>query len=167
MADKIAKGETRAKRDIGESAAPERMDYDNLFKTVLHRYFWEALKILAPELYDAADKSVAPVFLEQELQKITLDLGEGTNRTDLLARIQLKNNRKELILCHLEVQGEGGKEDLTVRMYRYKQMIYLKHGEEPIGVAVVTAPRPRGEKASYKWERFGASVAYNLKSRKI
>jgi hypothetical protein len=136
------------------------MDYDNLFKTVLHRYFWEALKILIPELYEAANVGVTPVFLEQELQKITLDLGEGSNRTDLLVRLELKNGSRELILVHLEIQGEGGG-DLAVRMYRYKQMIYLKYGEEPIGIAVVTEPRPHGEKTSYKWERFGVRVAYD------
>jgi hypothetical protein len=39
-------------------------------------------------------------------------------------------------------------------------MIYLKHGEEPVGIAVLTAPRPHGEKTSYSWERFGVKVAY-------
>jgi hypothetical protein len=127
---------------------------------VLHLYFWEALKILLPELYEAANRNVAPVFLEQELQKITLDLGEGTNRADLLIRIKLKNSGEELILCHCEIQGEGGG-DLAIRMYRYKEMIHLRYGEEPIGVAVITAPRPRGEKTSYSWERFGVRVAYD------
>ena len=50
---------------------------------------------------------------------------------------------------------------MPVRMYRYKQMIYLKYGEEPVGIAVLTAPRPRGEKSSYSWERFGVRVAYD------
>jgi hypothetical protein len=139
------------------------MDYDNLFKTVLHLYFWEALKILVPELYEAADRNEDPVFLEQELQKIILDLGEKRNRTDLLIRIKLKNNREELILCHLEIQGKGGG-DLTVRMYRYKEMIHLQHGEEPLGIAILTAPRPRKEKKSYRWERFGVRVAYDYLS---
>jgi predicted transposase/invertase (TIGR01784 family) len=40
-------------------------------------------------------------------------------------------------------------------------MIHLRHGEEPIGIAVATAPRPRGEGTSYKWERFGVRVAYD------
>ena len=52
-----------------------RLDYDNLFKTVLQRYFWEALKIFLPALYEATDKTVAPEFLEQEMQKVTFDLG--------------------------------------------------------------------------------------------
>jgi hypothetical protein len=159
VVDKAMKSKGNAGQDVAEPTTPERMDYDNLFKTVLHRYFWEALQILVPELYETADTSVDPVFLEQELQKITLDLGEGTNRTDVLVRIKLKNGCNELILTHIEVQRAGGG-DLTVRMYRYKQMIYLQHGEEPVGVAVITAPRPRGEKRSYSWERFGVKVAY-------
>jgi len=142
------------------SALPERLDYDNLFKTVLRSYFWEALKIFLPALYEAADKTEAPEFLEQELQKVTFDLEEGINRTDLLVRIKLKDGATELVLCHIEVQGEGGG-DLPVRMYRYKQMIYLKYGEEPVGIAVATVPRPREEKSSYDWERFGVKVAYD------
>ncbi|MDR1982326.1 MAG: hypothetical protein LBQ08_00815, partial [Holosporaceae bacterium] len=94
-----------AKVDEGKSEIPERLDYDNLFKTVMHRYFWEALKIILPALYEAADRSEEPEFLEQELQKVTFDLGEGANRTDLLVRIKLKNGSKELILSHLELQG--------------------------------------------------------------
>ena len=142
------------------SALQERIDYDNLFKTVTQRYFWEALEIFLPALYEAEDKTVAPEFLEQEMQKVTFDLDGGPNRTDLLARIKLKDGSGELILCHLEIQGEGGG-NLPIRMYRYKQMIYLKYGAEPVGIAVMTAPRPHGEKPYYEWERFGVRVAYD------
>ena len=142
------------------SALQARLDYDNLYKTLLHRYFWEVLKISLPTLYEAADKTEAPEFLEQELQKVTLDLEGGANRTDSLVRIKLKDGTNELILCHFEIQGEGGG-DMPVRMHRYRQMIYLKYGEEPVGIAVLTAPRPHGEKSSYSWERFGVRVAYD------
>ena len=140
-------------------ALPVRMDYDNLYKTLLHLYFWEALEIFLPVLYEAADRTEAPDFLEQELQKVTFDLEGGANRTDSLVRIKLKNGSNKLILCHIEVAGEGGG-DIPTRMYRYKQMIYLKYGEEPIGIAVLTAPRPHREKNSYNWELFGVRVIY-------
>ena len=86
------------------NATLERLDYDNLFKTLLHRYFWEALKIFLPALYEAADRSENPKFLDKELQKVTFDLEGGANRADLLARIKLKNGSNELILCHLEIR---------------------------------------------------------------
>ena len=138
---------------------PERLDYDNLFKTILRRYFWEALELFLPELYEAADRAAEPEFLEQELQKVTFDLEGGANQADLLTRIKLKSGANELILCHMEVQGEGGG-DLPARMHRYRQMIYLKHEEEPIGIAVITAPRPKKEASSYLWERFRVKVSY-------
>jgi hypothetical protein len=158
----MAKKTTNAKFDKmkDESEVLERLDYDNLFKTLLHRYFWEALKIFLPVLYEAADRSKSPQFLDKELQKVTFDLKEGANRADLLVRIELQDGIKELILCHLEIQGENGG-DLALRMYRYKEMIHLKYGEEPVGIAVITAPRPRGEKTSYSWEKFGVRVAYD------
>jgi len=141
------------------SALHERMDYDNFYKTLLHRYFWEALEIFLPALYEAADRTVAPEFLEQEMEKIMLDLEGGANRTDVLTRIKLKDGESRLLLCHTEIVGEGGGE-LPPRMHRYREMIHLKHGEEPIGIAVLTTPRPRKEKSSYRWEMFGVRVVY-------
>ncbi|GHS89734.1 hypothetical protein AGMMS49957_13580 [Synergistales bacterium] len=138
----------------------ERLDSDNLWKIVIHRFFWDALKIFLPELYEAADRSQKPEFLEQELQKVTFDLGGGANRTDLLVQIKLKNGEDELILCHIEVQGRGGEGDLPTRMYRYKSLIYLKHQIEPVGIAVITDSRPKGEKTFYHSERFGVESLY-------
>ncbi|MDR1731000.1 MAG: hypothetical protein LBR61_02795 [Synergistaceae bacterium] len=142
-----------------KNGAPERFDYDNLWKTILHHFFWEALKIFLPALYEAADRTKEPEFLDKELQKVTFDLEGGPNRADLLTRVKLKNGEGELILCHTEIQGEGGG-DMPVRMNRYRQMICLRYREEPVGIAVMTAPRPRGEQTSYRWERFGVRVLY-------
>ncbi|MDR1650016.1 MAG: hypothetical protein LBR71_07115 [Synergistaceae bacterium] len=138
---------------------PERFDYDNLWKTVFHRYFWEALRIFLPSLYEAADRSREPEFLEQELQKITFDLGGGPNRTDLLVKIFLLDESEEIVLCHVEIQGEGGG-DLPTRMYSYKQMIFLQYGREPVGIVIITDSRPKHEKTFYRWEQFGAEVLY-------
>jgi hypothetical protein len=141
------------------SESSQRFDYDNLFKTIFHEYFWDALKIFLPELYEAADRSQPPEFLEQEMRKVTFDLGGGANRTDLLTSIKLCENIKKLVLCHLEQQGQGG-DDLPTRMYRYKEAIHLLFGQEPVGIAVITESRPKGEKAFYSWEQFGVEVGY-------
>ncbi|MDR1621269.1 MAG: hypothetical protein LBS00_02715, partial [Synergistaceae bacterium] len=140
--------------------SPGNFDYDNLWKTVLERYFWDALKIFLPSLYEAADRSRKPKFLSQELNKVTFDLKGGANRADLLVEIKLKNSRKnKLILCHLESQGKGGG-NLPVRMYRYKEAIHLLRGKEPIGIVLITAPRPKKEKDHYSVEQFGVAVFY-------
>jgi hypothetical protein len=142
------------------STESERMDYDNLWKFILKRFFWEGLKLFLPALYDAADRSQDPEFLDNELQKITFDLGGGTNKTDLLAKILLKDGNNEAVLCHTEVQQGSGGGDLPTRMYKYKEAIHLLHGFEPIGIAVTVAPRPQGEESFYHSEQFEVQVLY-------
>jgi hypothetical protein len=142
------------------SAESERMDYDNLWKLVLTRFFWDGLKIFLPKLYEAADRSRDPEFLDKELQKATFDLSGGANRTDLLTRIFLMNGESERALCHTEFQQGKGDEDLPTRMYKYKEAIHLIHGWEPIGIAVTMAPRPKGEKSFYHSEQFGVESLY-------
>jgi hypothetical protein len=137
----------------------ERFDYDNLWKTVLHRYFWDAMKIFLPDLYDASDRSRTPEFLEQELQKVTFNLEGGPNRTDLLIGIKLKNGNPSLILCHIEIQGEGGG-DIPTRMKRYGEAIHLLRGQEPVGIVVITDKRPKDESTSYYSEQFGVRSIY-------
>lgn len=142
---------------------PDRLDYDNLFKTVMRRYFWDGLKIFNPALYADADTSKEPEFLEQELEKIVFDLEKGANRTDLLIRVPLKNGEEEWILAHLELQGEGG-EHLPTRMNRYRAMIYLRYDVEPVAIAVLTSSRPNNEARSYVSDRYGTRVIYEYKN---
>jgi hypothetical protein len=137
----------------------EHLDYDNLWKIVLKRYFWDALKIFLPALHEAADQTRKPEFLEQELQKVTFDLSGGANRTDLLAKVWLKTGDSKLALCHTEVQGEGGG-DLPSRMYKYKEAIHLIYDREPVGIVVITGKRPKNEAAFYSSEQFGVKVLY-------
>jgi hypothetical protein len=140
-----------------------RVDYDNLFKTAMKDYFWEGLQIFLPELYEAADRSVPVKFLDQELQKVTLKLGGGRRRIDMLAEIQLEGGKKELVLCHIEIQGKGGR-DLALRMMRYRSAIFLQYGREPVGIAVITGNRPRREKRFYSSELFGVETFYKYKN---
>ena len=129
----------------------------------MKKYFWDGLKLFFPELYEAADRGVEPIPLDKELQKVTYDLGGGANHVDLLMSIKLKNGDSEILLCHLEVQGEGGGE-LPLRMYRYKEAIHLMSGKEPVGIAVATTPRPIGEKTAYVSDIFGVRVIYEYKN---
>jgi hypothetical protein len=163
MSDKNDEKQDRDKKITVEgenSVKSERMDYDNLWKVVLERFFWDGLKIFLPALYEAADRSQKPEFLDKELQKIVFDLGGGTNKTDLLAKFLLKNGKNEVVLCHTEVQQGSGGGDLPTRMYEYKEAIHLIHGLEPIGIAVTMAPRPKGEKSFYHSEQFGVESVY-------
>ena len=146
-----------------EKILPERVDFDSLFKTVMHRYFWDGLQIFSPALYEDADISKEPEFLEQELEKIAFDQKKGPNRTDLLVRVPMKDGADQWLLAHLELQGRGGG-DLPTRMNRYRSMIYLKYDAEPVAFAVLTSPRPKREPRSYVSERYETRVVYEYKN---
>jgi hypothetical protein len=140
-----------------------RIDADNLYKTVLKKYFWDGLKLFFRELYDAADKSIKPVSFDQELQKVTYDLEGGAKRVDLLISIRLANGKEEILLCHLEVQGKNS-DNMPLRMYRYKEAIHLLNNKEPVGIAILTAPRPIGEETAYISDIFGVKATYEYKN---
>ena len=150
-------------RNDNDNLALGRMDFDNLFKTVMHRYFWDGLQIFSHALYADADTTQEPEFLEQELEKVVFDQPHGSNRTDLLARIPMKSGGEQWILCHLELQGQGGG-DLPTRMNKYRAMIYLKHDAEPVAFAVLTSPRPKDEPHSYVSQRYETRVVYEYKN---
>jgi hypothetical protein len=141
----------------------ERMDYDNLYKTVLKKYFWDGLKLFLPDLYDAVDTNAQPEFLDQEQQKLTFDFGGGAARTDIIALVSLKDGGKEFVICHVEVQGEGGG-DLPVRMMLYRDYLHLYYRKEPVGIAVLTEPRPKREKTEYRSSAFGVEAYYGYKN---
>jgi uncharacterized protein YeeX (DUF496 family) len=142
------------------------IDADNLYKTVLKKYFWDGLKLFFPELYEAADRSVAPVSLDKELDKATYDLGGGANRVDLLMCVTLKDGDEKILLCHLEVQGKSKKGDdsLPLRMFDYLIAIFRQNRKMPVGIAVSTAPRPKGEKTVFISDTFGVEVIYRYKN---
>jgi hypothetical protein len=149
----------REKAEASEEKKPERIDYDNFFKTILHRHFWDGLKIFHPQLYKDANKNEKVQFLEQELQKMTFDQKGSPERTDLLANVPLESGAEQLVIAHLEIQGRQGG-DLPSRMNRYKEAIHLFHRKEPVGIAIITAQRPKGEKTFYSSEVYGVRSLY-------
>ena len=138
---------------------------NDLYKTLLKKYFWDSIKLFLPELYEDADRNVAPVPLDEELQKATskYNLGQDASRVDLLMSVTLKNGKDKNLLCHLSVQGEGG-EDLPSRMLSYNGAIFLQCGKGSVGIAVSTAPRPTGEKTSYMSNEYGCETTYEYKN---
>ncbi|MDR1241261.1 MAG: hypothetical protein LBM00_00520 [Deltaproteobacteria bacterium] len=143
-----------------ETIKPERKDFDNLFKTILHDYFRDALKIFLPVLHEAVDWGKPVELLDKELQKVTFDLEGGAGRVDMLAKVTLKNGEPEFVICHLELQQGRGGGDMPLRMYCYKEAIHLRYRKEPVGIAVLLNRRPQGEKTSYYSSIYGVEATY-------
>src|SRR5690606_31472660 len=104
-------------------------DYDSPWKEALALYFREFLQLLQPELHSQIDWSVAPTFLDKELQAISHDAANGKRLADKLVLVRLRRiDAPELwLLIHIEVQGgritNRGLQDMARRMYQYSHRI--------------------------------------------
>src|SRR3546814_20055787 len=99
-------------------------DYDSPWKEALVLYFREFLQLLQPELHSQIDWSVAPTFLDKELQAISHDAANGRRLADKLVLVRLRRiNAPELwLLIHIAVQGgrvtNRGMLDMALRVYQ-------------------------------------------------
>ena len=143
----------------------ERADFDGLWKEAIERFLHQLLMRTLPALYNDADFSVPPEFLSKELRDtIQRPVAEEHNAplfVDELIKIRLKNGHSEWILLHIELQGSGG-DDISFRMMLYCSLIFAHHRKMPVGLAILTKPRPKGEIiGTYTTEQYGASISYN------
>ncbi len=109
-------------------------DHDSPWKDALEIFFPQAIELLAPDLYPVINWSIAPVFLNKELQAIEVPdgpSGNGRLYADKLVRVRHRNGVDAWILVHVEVQGgETGPQAIvriTHRMYRYRTRIEDRH----------------------------------------
>ncbi len=145
----------------------EPYDYDGIWKEFI-LYFWrDILYDFIPDLYNAADLSREAESLDKELHEITADDskddgGKSSKRyVDCLLKIYLKDGTEEWVLLHIEIQGRGG-EVISLRMFRYHCLIFLRHKRHPAAIAILTAKRPKkeGEPGIYRADMFGTEIEY-------
>ena len=141
----------------------ERMDYDGWWKDVIECYWPDFLSWALPELYRNADLTKKPEFLSKELRDtIHLPDGEDHNSAyfvDELVKIHMKDGGEEWVLLHIEIQGPGG-EDISFRMVVYCCLIFGHYRRMPIGLAILTAPRPSEQIGVYEAGKYGARLKY-------
>jgi predicted transposase/invertase (TIGR01784 family) len=155
------KRKTRAPKSDAE--AEKQFDHDGLWKDFIERFFYELLESLLPELYEAADTTRQPYFLDKEFRDV-LNTGDpeihaSPRFADYVIRVPLKNGDAEWLILHVEVQGKGGG-DITVRMYHYKSLIFAHFRKEPVALAIITDARPRNEASYYSHSSYGTKTEY-------
>ena len=115
--------------------------YDAAWKVTLETFLPACLEVMFPEFAAVIDWSVAPVFLDTELQKIFPDSAAGVLRVDKLIRVRRKDGLQELLLIHVEVQSQRD-DDLPRRMLRYLCRILGHFDETPVSLAILADPDP-------------------------
>ena len=116
-------------------------DHDGFWKDLIKRFFPSLLKFALPELYEKADLTKEPRFLDKEFTDI-LNTGDREIHTsphfaDLVLEIPMKNWGVEWVLFHFEAQGPWGG-NLAERMNHYRCLIYAHYRKEPVALAIIT-----------------------------
>ena len=99
------------------------MQYDQLFKELLHAFFREFLELFYPDIAVRLDFNRV-TFLDKEL---FTDLPEGRQREpDVVAQVYTLEGAPELILLHVEIQSKRDRE-FSYRMFEYYAMLWLRY----------------------------------------
>jgi len=156
-----------------------------MWKTLMQGNFDEMLESILPELAAQTDPKRKTEFLDKEMKDLEALMGGAWQAPDLLAKVPVKGGRDIWLALHVEVQDKGG-DDFPERMFYYHSMIrfkYLKRKEyevEPgaesggrrattkyrrgvvdvVSMAILTAPRPKGEPERYEHASYGNELRY-------
>ena len=152
----------------------DQYDYDAIWKDFTRDFWRVILKDFIPDLYKAADLEREAESLDKELHELLADdmvkdedqINKQSKRSkryvDNLLKIYLKDGSEEWVLLHIEIQGRGG-EMISLRMFRYHCLIFMRHKRHPAAIAILTAKRPKkeGEPGIYSADMFGTKIEYN------
>ena len=151
-------------------------DYDSIWKDFTTEFWRDVLEDFMPDLYVAADLDREAEQLDKELHELLADLeidGKKSRKThkryvDNLLKIYLKDGTEEWVLLHIEIQGRGG-ENISIRMFRYQCLLFIRYGRHAAAMAILTAKRPKkeGEPGKYVAELFGTKVEFNYNAVKV
>jgi predicted transposase/invertase (TIGR01784 family) len=158
------KDEKPTSEQTGESSGETyRFDHDGFWKDLIEKFFYSLLKRALPELYEDADKTREPRFLDKEFRDIlnTADpkIHTSPHFADYLLEVPLKGGGAEWFMLHFEIQGRGGG-SLAERMYYYKSLIYCHYRREPAALVIITDRRPENEPRYYSHSRYGTESNY-------
>ncbi len=156
-----------------------------MWKSLMQGNFDEMLVSILPELASQVDKKRKTEFLDKEMKDLKALMGGAWQAPDLLAKVPVKGGRDIWLALHAEVQDKGG-DDFPERMFYYHSMIrfkYLKRKKfeeelesesggrrattknrrgvvDVVSMAILTAPRPKGEPERYEHASYGNELRY-------
>lgn len=135
----------------------ELNDFDSPWKEILERYFQEFMSFFFPEAAAEIDGSVAPQFLDKELQKIVRDGELGRRYADKLVQIRLLDGKESWLLIHIEVQGSHDP-DFAERMFVYAYRIFDRYRRRVASLAILTDASLKWRPDTFKLSHFGCEL---------
>jgi len=122
------------------------MGHDQLFKTILEGLLRDFLELFFPEAAARLDFETLR-FVGKEF---FANVPEGEVReADVVARLETRDGKPELVLVHVEVQAEP-KSDFPRRMFEYYALLRLQYGLPVFPIALYLRRGPRSRLAEYR-----------------
>lgn len=138
---------------MAKRSKTSRTSHDRLFKEFLERFLPDFLQIFFPEEAARLDFSTL-TFPRQEL---SINLPHQLLRiTDVLAEVKTYTGEPEVIIVHIEIEGNEPK-PLPKRMFDYYALLRILNQKVVLPIALVLAPGVGGLKwrlyQEYLWGR--------------
>jgi hypothetical protein len=142
------------------------VDYDYEWKLLLENHFEQAIAFFLPKIYNLIDFSVAPIFLEQEIQDTIGKMVEGKRQkrkyADKLAKVRFKDGTDKWVLIHIEIQSTF-QTSFSRRMFDYYYWISAKYDDpDIIALAIYTGSRVSKEHNRYQKKFHGTELTYKF-----
>jgi hypothetical protein len=142
----------------------EVFDQDHAWKKFISNNFFNCLARINPKLYVAVDKSVPPVFLEQEFHndlrgkyKVT----DKEKRGDKLVKLRLLSGEDHFVFLHSEIQDQL-RDNIPDRICTYRILIHLRYQTHDItSVAIFTGKVPAKKHKIFIKECYGSKMTYS------
>ncbi|MBM3495442.1 MAG: DUF4351 domain-containing protein [Armatimonadetes bacterium] len=110
----------------------ERLDHDQVWKDLLKAFFPDFVALFLPRIAQHLDFSTAE-FRDRET---FTDLPKGRRReADLVVTVKSVTGEPEIVLVHIEVQGDHAPE-MPRRMWEYYHLLRLRHGMPVLPIVV-------------------------------
>jgi hypothetical protein len=120
------------------------LGHDQRFKEFLYAFLQDFLKLFYPDVEERVD-FWSVEFLDKE---VFTEAADGSRReADVVAKLRGKRGPPEILLIHVEVQGQWTKREVPARMYQYYSLlssryripifpiaVYLRGGKEGLAV---------------------------------
>ncbi len=111
-------------------------DADSPWKTVLRRFFPEAITFFFPDIANLIDWQKPPVFLDKEFVRLTPNAKIGKRYADQLVKVQLKRRQTLILLLHIEIQASKER-CFEERMLVYALRIFDHFHQLPCSLAIL------------------------------
>lgn len=130
------------------------VDFDSPWKDALDEYLPSFIELFFPTMHAEIDWSRGYETLDKELQQITPDAEDGRRYVDKLVQVWRLTGEAELVLIHIEVQGQG-EATFAPRMFVYNCRLVERYNKAVVSLAVLADENPNWHPAVFRRELWG------------